>query len=105
MVRLTGHQPNPILPANRGGTQPACMVRQFVPNCTNFMAKDQDPSWAGYASIGLQIAVGVGLGALIGSWLDNKFNWTPWGVITGSMLGLASGLYLLIKEAMKLNKD
>jgi F0F1-type ATP synthase assembly protein I len=69
------------------------------------MAKDQDPSWGRYAGLGTQIAVGVGLGALVGTWLDNKFNWAPWGVLGCSMLGLASGLYLLFKDVSKMNKD
>jgi F0F1-type ATP synthase assembly protein I len=69
------------------------------------MPQDQGPSWGHYAGFGLQIAAGVGLGAITGAWLDRKFHWAPWGVLGGSMLGLAAGLYLLIKEALKMNKD
>ena len=54
---------------------------------------------------GLQILVGVGLGVLIGQWLDTKYGWGPWGTTVGAMLGLSGGLYLLIKDAMKINKD
>jgi F0F1-type ATP synthase assembly protein I len=54
-------------------------------------------------SLGIQMAVGVGLGCVVGWWLDRTFNWSPWGIIVGAMLGLAGGMYLLIKEAIGLN--
>jgi F0F1-type ATP synthase assembly protein I len=38
-------------------------------------------------------------------WLDKRFGWAPKGVIIGSLVGLAGGLYLLIKEAIRINKD
>jgi F0F1-type ATP synthase assembly protein I len=41
----------------------------------------------------------------VGAWLDRRYGWTPWGVIAGTMIGLAAGLYLLIKEALRMNKD
>jgi hypothetical protein len=53
---------------------------------------------------GLQILVGVGLGYLAGRWLDSHYGWHN-GVIVGSLVGLAGGLYLLIKDAIRINKD
>ena len=53
---------------------------------------------------GLQILVGVGLGYLIGLWLQGRFGWTH-AVTIGSLVGLAGGLYLLIKDAIRINKD
>src|SRR5205823_3862442 len=67
--------------------------------------QDQDVNWGRYAGIGLQMLVGVGLGYVVGSWLDRKYGWAPWGVMVGSMLGLAGGMYLLIKDAIRINKD
>jgi F0F1-type ATP synthase assembly protein I len=67
--------------------------------------KDDDSQHANLAMIGLQVAIGVGLGLAVGSWLDKKYHWNPWGATIGSMLGLAGGLYLLIKEAIRINKD
>ncbi len=67
------------------------------------MAKD-DPNWGKYLGMGIEVAVGVGLGYVVGNWLDQKYNWAPWGVLVGSMLGMASGMYLLIKQAMQMNK-
>ena len=54
--------------------------------------------------IGLEIAAGVGLGLLVGWWLDGKFGWKPWGMIIGAMVGLAGGMYLLIKQAINMDK-
>jgi F0F1-type ATP synthase assembly protein I len=69
------------------------------------MADRPDPNWGHYAGYGLQIAAGVGLGAWVGYWLDKRYHWSPWGVLVGSLLGLASGMYLLIRDALRMNKD
>ena len=67
--------------------------------------QDPDTNWGRFAGIGLQMLVGVGLGYFVGSWLDRKYGWAPWGVMAGSMIGLAGGMYLLIKDAIRINKD
>jgi F0F1-type ATP synthase assembly protein I len=79
--------------------KPAEQQRALMPK------QDQDSNWGYMAGVGLQMLVGVGLGYLVGSWLDGKYGWGPWGVIIGSMLGLAGGMYLLIKDAIRINKD
>ena len=66
---------------------------------------DADPGWGKHLGVGLQILVGVALGFVVGNWLDKKYGWTPWGALAGTMLGLAAGMYLLIKDAIRLNKD
>lgn len=66
---------------------------------------DEDPNWGRYLGVGLQMLVGVGLGLVVGRWLDRKYGWEPWGVFAGTMLGLAAGMYLLIKDALRMNKD
>lgn len=66
---------------------------------------DNDVNWGRLAGIGLQMAVGVVLGYAIGAWLDRKYGWGSKGVLIGSLLGLASGMYLLIKDAISINKD
>jgi F0F1-type ATP synthase assembly protein I len=67
--------------------------------------RDIDVHWGQYLGIGLQILVGVVLGFFAGDWLDRRYGWTPWGVLIGVMLGLAGGMYLLIKDAIRINKD
>lgn len=64
---------------------------------------DDTPDWGQYMGIGLQMMGGVVLGVGVGWWLDRKFGWMPWATIIGAMLGLASGMYLLIKEAILMN--
>ena len=66
---------------------------------------DSDPGWGRHLGVGLQMLVGVGLGFVVGTWLDKKYGWAPWGVMACTMLGLASGMYLLIKDAIRINKD
>jgi F0F1-type ATP synthase assembly protein I len=67
--------------------------------------RDDEVNWGNFLSLGLTVAVGVGLGLLVGGWLDRKYHWAPWGTVVGSMLGLASGLYLLIRDTIRMNKD
>jgi F0F1-type ATP synthase assembly protein I len=43
------------------------------------------------------------LGLLIGWWLDSIFGWAPWAMIIGAMLGVASGMYLLIKKSLNMD--
>lgn len=65
----------------------------------------ENGNWGRYVGIGLEIAVGVALGYAVGAFVDSRFGWTPWGVVVGTMLGLAGGLYLLIKEALRMNRQ
>ena len=64
-----------------------------------------DDQHANMAMIGLQVAIGLGVGLAVGSWLDKRYGWSPWGSTIGAMIGMAGGLYLLIKEGFRANKD
>jgi F0F1-type ATP synthase assembly protein I len=68
------------------------------------MAKGDDGNPSTF-NLGLYPAVGVGLGLLIGTWLDHQFGWGSKGLITGAVIGMASGLYLLIKEGTRAGKN
>ena len=68
------------------------------------VAKTDDSNWGRAAGLGLQVCVGVVLGVVVGQWLDRRYGWSSTGTIVGAMLGLAAGMYLLIKEALKMNK-
>ncbi len=66
---------------------------------------EDDSNWGKYLGIGLQIAVGAGLGYLVGGWLDRRYGWGSTATAIGVLLGVSAGLYLLIKDAIKMNKD
>jgi F0F1-type ATP synthase assembly protein I len=68
------------------------------------MPDNNEPNLGRYLGMGLEVAVGVGLGSLVGWWLDKRYQWS-WGMVIGAMIGLAAGLYLLIREAIRMNKD
>jgi F0F1-type ATP synthase assembly protein I len=68
------------------------------------MPNDQQSNWGRYLGLGLEMAIGVGLGALVGHWLDNRYGWSGRGTLIGALLGIAAGMYLLVKEALRLNK-
>jgi ATP synthase protein I len=69
------------------------------------MAGNGDGNLGRALSYGLEIAVGATLGYLVGSWFDRHHGTSPWGLLIGVMLGLGAGMYLLIKDAISMNKD
>jgi F0F1-type ATP synthase assembly protein I len=69
------------------------------------MPKEDDSGWAKFGALGLEIAIGLGLGALIGAWIDKKYGTNPWGVVIGAAVGFAAGMYALIKAGMKANRN
>lgn len=69
------------------------------------MAGNDDGNVGRNLAYGLQIAIGVTLGYLAGDWCDRRYGTAPWGLVIGVMLGLAAGMYLMIKEAIQNNKD
>ena len=64
-----------------------------------------DANWGKYLGYGLQMLVGVVLGLVAGQWIDRRYGTDPWGVFAGVMLGLSAGMYLLIKDAIRINRD
>jgi F0F1-type ATP synthase assembly protein I len=56
------------------------------------------------AAIGMEVAAQVAGGALLGWAVDAVFG-TTWGVLTGAIVGLAVGMWTLIKGSLKLNKQ
>jgi F0F1-type ATP synthase assembly protein I len=69
------------------------------------MASGNDSGWGKFSSSGLELAAGIGLGVAVGYWIDHKRNTAPWGVIIGFFVGFIVGMYLLVKDLMKSNKD
>lgn len=69
------------------------------------MAGDDQGGWGKGLTYGFEVAVGSGLGAVVGSWWDRHHGSSPWGTLIGLLLGCAAGMYLLIKDVSKMNKD
>jgi ATP synthase protein I len=58
-------------------------------------------SFGEVASVGLSFAFALVIGAVVGYWLDGKFGWKPYGVLTGCALGFAAGVrnvYVVTKK-------
>lgn len=69
------------------------------------MPNDDGPDWGSLSAIGFQVLVGVALGFFVGRWLDRKFNTEPWWTLICIALGLASGMYVMIREGIRANRD
>lgn len=63
-------------------------------------AADPGQGWARWMSVGLEFGLAVALCTWGGWWLDGRMGWSPWGTLGGALLGVASGLYLLVKAAL-----
>jgi ATP synthase protein I len=60
----------------------------------------------GYLStIGLTMALSVGIGAVLGHWLDQKFGTTPWLFFVFLGFGIAAAFRNLHRMYKKLQKD
>jgi F0F1-type ATP synthase assembly protein I len=54
-----------------------------------------------YSGLGLELAGAVALFTLLGWWIDGRFGTAPWGVLIGALLGMAGGMFNLVREAMR----
>ena len=51
----------------------------------------------GLAGTGFDLAASVGVGALIGWWIDRRFETEPWGLVICALIGIVGGLYNFAK--------
>lgn len=59
-----------------------------------------------FSGLGIQMGIIIGGFAWLGSYLDDKYNnKTPWWTLGLSLFGVASALYLMIKEVIKMSKE
>jgi putative F0F1-ATPase subunit (Ca2+/Mg2+ transporter) len=77
----------------------------FGSNWSGIVMADKDGSPMRGLGYGLEVGIGLGLGAAIGVWWDKHHASEPWGVLIGMFVGGAAGMYLLIKDAIKMNKE
>ena len=57
------------------------------------------------ASSGFDLAIVVCGFTAVGWWLDRKYGWTPWGVLTGALLGIVGGMANFLREARALMRS
>ncbi len=54
--------------------------------------------------LGTELAASVAGMLLIGYFLDEHFNTSPWLLLTGAAIGMVGGFYNFIREVQKLGK-
>jgi len=57
-----------------------------------------------YLNLGMQLVVTIALMALLGWWLDKKFDTEPWLMVILSFLGAVAGMVNFIKIALASTK-
>lgn len=68
------------------------------------MPQPQQPNPWRYAHLGLELAGAIVVLALVGLWVDYRWQTGPWGVLVGVLFGAVGGLYLFIKDALAANR-
>ena len=67
--------------------------------------KPSEPNPMHFCTAGLEFVIMIALCTGGGYWLGVKLGWTASMTITGGLVGFSSGLYRLIRDAMKLHKN
>jgi F0F1-type ATP synthase assembly protein I len=61
--------------------------------------------FATISTLGLEFAVAVALGVTAGYFADQKWNSFPWCMIIGVFAGFSLGMYIVVKEAKRMEKE
>ncbi len=56
--------------------------------------------WSKLSSIGFELVAAVGGFIFVGYLWDRHFGTSPWGLLTGAVLGLIGGMYNLIRQSL-----
>jgi F0F1-type ATP synthase assembly protein I len=59
------------------------------------------PGWVRHSGVGLELAGATAGLAFVGYWIDHRFGTQPWGILGGFIIGLAGGLYNLVRESLE----
>jgi hypothetical protein len=63
-------------------------------------ANSQPGTWA-LAGVGVELAGGVAVFAMVGWWLDTRYSTGPWLMVLGGVLGVIGGVYNLWKQVRR----
>jgi len=68
--------------------------------------KPKQSAYLKYSSLGFQMAITIGLGAWLGTFLDEKYKTEkPYYTIAIILLSIAIALYQVIKDVIDINKE
>ena len=59
------------------------------------------PGWVRHSGVGLELAGATAGLAFVGYWIDQPVRNAPWGILGGVVIGLAGGLYNLVRESLE----
>lgn len=71
------------------------------------MTKDERPkrrrrrAEMGLTGMGFDLAAAVGVGTLIGWWIDRSYGTDPWGLVICALVGIVGGLYNFAKAGRR----
>jgi len=70
------------------------------------LSEEKNPlnEYAEYLSLGAEIAVGLAAPILIGYWLDEYFETSPWILLGGCAIGIINIFVIIFQLAKRLNK-
>jgi F0F1-type ATP synthase assembly protein I len=57
-----------------------------------------------YAGVATQFFATLVILGYAGNFLDYKYGWSPWGVLTGILLGLSVGLWSMLRQLQQMEK-
>lgn len=58
-----------------------------------------------YSAIGIELAIVMLAPILLGGWLDNRWDYAPWGMGGGAALGLAAAARLIARTARRYKEN
>jgi F0F1-type ATP synthase assembly protein I len=64
-------------------------------------ADSRFPGWVRHSGAGLELAGAIAGFALVGYWIDRRFETGPWGLVVGVILGFVGGFYNLVKQSLR----
>lgn len=68
--------------------------------------KSKASKYLRFSSVGIQMGIIIGGFAYLGNYLDDKYqNKTAWWTLGLSLFGVVAGLYIMIKEVVKMSKE